>query len=84
MTAGVAFRVEAARGRRAHMPLLLVDDRDGRIVAELRGEDEAVRALEAMASDDGSVPDYLCLVECRSRHGSLLGTDTSITIRTLH
>ena len=66
------------------MPLLLVDDRDGRIVAELRGEDEAVRALEAMASDDGSVPDYLCLVECRSRHGSLLGTDTSITIRTLH
>ena len=65
------------------MPLLLVDDRDGRIVAELESEDQAVRVLEAMARDDASVPEYLCLVECRSNHRALLGTDTSITIRTL-
>lgn len=65
------------------MPLLLVDDRDGRIVAELQSEDEAVRVLEAMAGNDAGLPDYLCLVECRSKHGSGLGTDTSIKIRPL-
>jgi hypothetical protein len=63
------------------MPLLLVDDRDGRIVAELQSEDELLRVLEAMARDD--VPDHLCLVECQSKRGSLLGTDTSVRFRTL-
>ena len=65
------------------MPLLLVDDRDGGIVAELESEDEALRVLEAMASKDANVPDYLWLVECRSNHRSLFGTDASIKIRTL-
>jgi hypothetical protein len=40
------------------MPLLLVDDRDGRIVAELESEDEAVRVLEAMAGKDSRVAEY--------------------------
>ena len=66
------------------MSLLLVDDRDGRIVAELVSEDEALCVLEAMASDDASLPEFLCLVETRSAHGSILGTDTTIEIRTLH
>ena len=65
------------------MSLLLVDDRDGRIVAELESEDEAVGVLEAMASEDAGWPEYLCLVDVRSAHGSLLGTDTSIKIRAL-
>jgi hypothetical protein len=65
------------------MPLLLVDDRDGRIVAELQTEDQVRRVLEAMASDDVKVPEYLCLVECRSKHGSIVGTDSSIKFRTL-
>jgi hypothetical protein len=65
------------------MPLLLVDDRDGRIVAELRTEEQVRRVLEAMASEDVTVPEYLCLVECRSKHGSLVGTDTSVKFRTL-
>ena len=65
------------------MPLLLVDDRDGRIVAELQSEEEAVRVLEAMAREDASVPEYLCLVDLHSNHGSVLGTDKSIKIRTL-
>jgi len=65
------------------MSLLLVDDRDGRIVAELRTEEQVRRVLEAMASDDVKVPEYLCLVECRSRHGSLVGTDTSVKLRPL-
>ena len=65
------------------MPLLLVDDRDGRIVAELESEDQALAVLEAMATDDERVPEYLCLVECHSTHSSLFGTDTSIKIRPL-
>lgn len=65
------------------MALLLVDDRDGRIVAEVETEDDVQRVLEAWATDDGTMPDYLCLVELRSRHGTILGADTSVKIRPL-
>jgi hypothetical protein len=65
------------------MSLLLVDDRDGRIVAELESEDEALAVLEAMVGEDERLPEYLCLVELRSARGSVLGTDTSIKFRTL-
>jgi len=65
------------------MSLLLVDDRNGRVVAVLRTEEQVRRVLEAMASDEVKVPDYLGLVECRSKHGSLVGTDTSVKLRPL-
>jgi len=64
--------------------VLLVDDRDGRILAEVETEDEARSVLEGWARDDGSIPDYLCLVEVRSHRGALIGTDTSVKIRPLH
>jgi hypothetical protein len=63
--------------------LLLVDDRDGRVVAEVASEDEARAVLEAWTSDDGSLPDHLCLVELRSHHGALIGTDTTVKVRPL-
>jgi hypothetical protein len=63
--------------------LLLVDDRDGRIVAEIETEDEARGVLEGWIRDDSSLPDYLCLVEMRSRHDALIGTDTTVRIRPL-
>ena len=63
------------------MALLLVDDRDGRIVAEIATEEEAQRVLEAWATDDGTMPDHLCLVEVKSHHGALIGTDSSVKIR---
>jgi len=65
------------------MPLLLVDDRDGRVVAKIETEEHAMHVLDAWARDDGSIPEYLCLVELRSRHGAVLGTDSSITVRPL-
>ena len=65
------------------MHLLLIDDRDGRVVAELESEDEALAVLEAMAGGDERLPEYLCLVELRSTRGSVFGTDTSIKVRTL-
>ena len=67
-------------GQTLEMSLLLVDDRDGRIVAAVETED-AQRVLEAWA--DGNVPDYLCLFELRSHRGAILGTDTSVTVRPL-
>lgn len=65
------------------MALLLVDDRDGRIVAEITTDEDARRVLEAWATGDGSIPDYLCLVEVNSQHRALLGTDSSVKIRPL-
>jgi hypothetical protein len=65
------------------MTLLLIDDRDGRIVSEIETEHEAQQVVEAWLRDDGSIPDYLCLIETHSRHGGLIGTDTSVKIRPL-
>ena len=65
------------------MPLLLVDDRDGRIVAELETTDQVAQVLAAWAREDGSIPDYLCLVEVHSHQRSLLGTDTTVKVRPL-
>ena len=65
------------------MALLLVDDRDGWIISEVATEEEAQRVLESWAQDDGGIPEYVCLVEVRSHHGALLGTDTSVKIRPL-
>ena len=63
------------------MPLLLVDDRDGRVVAEIETGDEALRIMEALAGDQ--MPEYLCLVDRHSKQGSFVGTDTSIKVRSL-
>jgi hypothetical protein len=65
------------------MAVLLVDDRDGKVVAAIENEEDATYVLEAWARDDGSIPDYLCLVELRSHHGAILGSDTSVKIRPL-
>ena len=65
------------------MTVLFVDDRDGRVLAELETLEAAQLVLEAWARDDGSIPDYLCLVELRSSHGAILGTDTSVKVRPL-
>lgn len=65
------------------MPLLLVDDRVGRVVALIETQEEALRILEAFVSDDESMLPYLCLVETGSRHGALAGADTSVAIRPL-
>ena len=65
------------------MSLLLVDDRDGKIVAEIQTEEEARGVLDSWATDDGTIPAYLCLVEVKSRHGALFCTDSSVKVRPL-
>ena len=65
------------------MPLLLVDDRDGRVITELESQEEGLRLLEAMARDDPNTPEYLCLVALDDREGAILRTESSVTIRPL-
>ena len=65
------------------MAVLLVDDRDGRILATVQTEEDGRAILEAWARDDSTLPDYVCLVEIRSHHGALVGTDSSVKIRPL-
>jgi predicted house-cleaning NTP pyrophosphatase (Maf/HAM1 superfamily) len=65
------------------MPLLLVDDRDGRILSEIQTEDEARQVLEAWSGQDRSLPEYVCLIEVRSHDGEFLVTDSSVKMRPL-
>jgi hypothetical protein len=65
------------------MAVLLVDDRDGRIVSEITTDEEARAVFEAWAADDGTLPDHLCLVEVKARHGTILAADSSVKIRPL-
>ena len=65
------------------MALLLVDDRDGRIVAELESQEEALLLLERLASNDPDLADYLCIVAFHDHAGSMMETESSVTIRPL-
>ena len=65
------------------MLLLLVDDRDGRVVAEIETEEEVERVLSAWATGDGTIPAYLSLVQLHSHHGAIVGTDTSVSVHPL-
>jgi hypothetical protein len=70
-------------GRARAMPLLLVDDRDGRVLKELETEEEAVRLLECLASEDSDAADSLCIVALDRREGELMACESSVTIRPL-
>lgn len=63
--------------------LLLVDDRDGRIVAELSTEEDALNVIDSWTRDDGGLPEYLSLVELRSHHGEFMATDSTVRVRPL-
>jgi hypothetical protein len=65
------------------MALLVVDERDGRIVAEVQTVAEAQALLEAWARDDGSVAEEFSLVELKSHHGAIIGSDASVRVRPL-
>jgi hypothetical protein len=65
------------------MPLRLVDDGDGRIVAEVGTCDQVSQVFEAWLREDRRIPDYLCLVKVDGRRGPLVGTETSVKVRPL-
>ena len=63
------------------MSLLLVDDTDGRILAELETLEEAIETLEHLAEDPAAAG--LCLVEISRGGGSLAGFESTTTLRVL-
>jgi hypothetical protein len=63
--------------------LLLIDERDGKIISEIQTEDEARLVLEAWAEDNGGLPEYLSLLEVHAHRGTFFDTDSSVKIRPL-
>jgi len=61
--------------------LFLVDDTDGRVLAELETLDDAIEIMEHLASDPTTAG--LCLVELGRGGGSLAGFESSTTLRVL-
>jgi hypothetical protein len=65
------------------MPAFLVDERDGKIVAELSGQDDLERILEAWTNPDAGLPEYLSIVELDVKQGAIGGIESSVRIRPL-
>jgi hypothetical protein len=61
--------------------LFLVDDTDGRILAELETLDEAIEMMDCLARDPEAAG--LCLVEFGRGGGTLAGFESSTTLRVL-
>jgi hypothetical protein len=62
---------------------LLVDDRDGRVIAEIADPVEAFRVLDELRLSHPEFVDSLCLVRFDGRRGTLVGTETTTRVRTL-
>jgi hypothetical protein len=65
------------------MSLLLVDDRDGKVVTELASREEALELLASLSRNDMPALDHLCVVEFQDHPGAIVGTASSVTIRSL-
>ena len=61
------------------MSVLVVDDRDGLILAELESLEQAVTA--AAQHEEHEIP--ICLVSFHDAPGAILGTDSTVTVRVL-
>jgi hypothetical protein len=65
------------------MSLLLVDDRDGRVVTELDSREEALELLASLSRNDSPALEHFCVVEFQDHPGVIVGTASSVTIRSL-
>jgi hypothetical protein len=62
---------------------LLVDDRDGRVLAEIADSVDAFRMLDELQQDRPDLASALCLVRFDEHQGSLIGTETTSRVRPL-
>ena len=69
--------------RNAVEGFLLVDDRDGRVLAQFVDGAEALRMLDEFEQEDPGPTRSLSLVRFDERQGSLIGTETTIRLRSL-
>ena len=65
------------------MPYLLVDDTDGRVLAQLESSQQALRLLERVSRHDARLTDSLCVVRLEESQGSVVGVSSSTTVRVL-
>jgi hypothetical protein len=62
---------------------LLVDDSDGRVLADVRSGVAVLRALERLDREHPELTETLCLVRFDGGRGVLLGTETTTRLRSL-
>jgi hypothetical protein len=62
---------------------MLVDDRDGRVLAVLDDLEDAFELLDDVTDDDPELADALCIVRFDSRHGSVVGAESTTRVRLL-
>ena len=62
---------------------LLVDDRDGRVLAHFVDGAEALRMLDELDREDPASAGSLSLVRFDDRQGSVIGTETTTRLRPL-
>jgi len=62
---------------------LLVDDRDGRMLAEITDPAEALRVVDELTEEHPELAGALCLVRFDGHQGSLIGTETTTRVRPL-
>jgi hypothetical protein len=62
---------------------LLVDDRKGRVLAEIADPAEALRALDDLKEEHPELAGAFCLVRFDGHHGSLVGTERTTRVRSL-
>ena len=65
------------------MSYFLVDDTDGRVLAELESAEQALRLLERASRHKSKLTDSLCVVRLEESPGSVVGVSTSTTLRAL-
>jgi hypothetical protein len=62
---------------------MLVDDRDGRVLAVLEDVEQAFELLDEVACDDPELADALCIVRFDSHHGTFVGAESTTRVRLL-
>jgi len=62
---------------------MLVDDRDGGVLAVLEDVQQAFELLDEVASEDPELAAALCIVRFDSRHGAVLGAESTTRVRLL-
>jgi hypothetical protein len=62
---------------------LLVDDGDGRVLAEFSDASQALRTLDELEQESPGRASSLCLVTFDEHQGSIIGAETTTRLRPL-
>ena len=65
------------------MPYFLVDDADGRVLAEFESAESALRIFERVNRSKPDIATHLCVVRLEDAQASLGSVSTSVALRIL-